>query len=422
MLRNPEGNGHLIRYNNDRNHLRWRERSRPVPQWARRTHLWRIRIRMPNEKEHLPIIGYDSRLCMFSYYQIHPTRINKTAGGPSSKDGVTAKVSETTCYYSIRTGSCLSFGAKLLRKACPKTPHHGFISSFLVLISTLGILRILSFMACHQLYVHTSSSSEGGECSLQDPREIHFKESLVLPRETALAFPREQAHVVSLHHLPTLTQNNWTLKFILTLTLHSLFALTRPLATSATTFRNLFQVAFDKRTKALQLQMRLVLVFKKGLSRFDSSTMQGHSMFSFWTTVCITQNCRSIFFPQDASQRNFSMPMGIQTKRLASNPDTQLMFLLGLLDSSRRHFRLQRPVFQSFFLTKAFERTNHFACNATPLMQTQLRIRHLTQIPNPQMLSLLKAKNLLERPHPQSAGTTKSQRQVGTRKHPKKKP
>ena len=29
--------------------------------------------------------------------------------------------------------------------------------------------------------------------------------------------------------------------------------------------------------------------------------------------------------------------------------------------------------------------------------------------------------NLLERPHPQSAGTTKSQRRVGTRKRPKKK-
>jgi hypothetical protein len=122
---------------------------------------------MPNEKENPPIIGYDLRLCMFSYYQIHHTSINKTAGGPSSEDGVTAKVSEATCYHSIQTGSCLSFGVKLLRKACPKTAHRRFISSFLVLISTLGIIGILSFMACHRLYVHTSSSSEGGERSLQ---------------------------------------------------------------------------------------------------------------------------------------------------------------------------------------------------------------------------------------------------------------
>jgi hypothetical protein len=65
-------------------------------------------------------------------------------------------------------GSCLSFGAKLLRKARPKTPHKGFISSILVLVSTLGILGILSFMACHRLYVHGSSSEGGDECSLGD--------------------------------------------------------------------------------------------------------------------------------------------------------------------------------------------------------------------------------------------------------------
>ena len=38
--------------------------------------------------------------------------------------------------------------------------------------------------------------------------EIHCKESLVLPRETVLAFLREQTHLVSLHHLLTLTQKN----------------------------------------------------------------------------------------------------------------------------------------------------------------------------------------------------------------------
>ncbi len=123
---------------------------------------------MPNKKETLPIKGYDSRLCMFSYYQIHSSSINKTAGGPSSEDGVTAQVSKTTCYQSIQTGFYLSFGAKLLRKARPKTPHRGFISSFLVLISTLGIIGILSIMACHRIYVHNSSSKGGSsESSFQ---------------------------------------------------------------------------------------------------------------------------------------------------------------------------------------------------------------------------------------------------------------
>jgi hypothetical protein len=88
---------------------------------------------------------------MFSYYQIHPTSINKTDGGPSSEDGVTAKVSKATHSQSIRNGSCLSLGAKLLHKARPKTPHCGLISLFLVLFSTLGILGILSAMACHRI-------------------------------------------------------------------------------------------------------------------------------------------------------------------------------------------------------------------------------------------------------------------------------
>ncbi len=71
---------------------------------------------------------------MFSFYHIHPTSINKTAGGPSSEDGVTAKVSEMTCHQSIQHGSCLSVGAKLLHKARPKTQHRGLISSCLILI------------------------------------------------------------------------------------------------------------------------------------------------------------------------------------------------------------------------------------------------------------------------------------------------
>jgi hypothetical protein len=184
-----------------------------------------------------------------------------------------------------------------------------------------------------------------------------FPFPMLLPRETPLAFPREQTH---------------TLKFILILTLHSLFAITQPLATYSTTFGNLSQVAFNKQTKASRLQMELVPVFKKGLLRFDSSTTQGHSIFLSWITVSIIQNLWSIFSPQDVSQKIFVMMIKIRTKRLASSLDTQLMFSLGLSDNSKRHFRLQCLVFQSFFLTKAFERTCVFACKLTLHIQMQL--------------------------------------------------
>ncbi len=108
---------------------------------------------------------------MFSYYQIYPTSINKTAGGPSSEDGVTANVSETTSHLSIWSGYFLFSGIKLLHKTRPKTPQRGFISSWLVFITTIGIFGILSIIACHQIYAHSGSSKGGQPANLIGPSE-----------------------------------------------------------------------------------------------------------------------------------------------------------------------------------------------------------------------------------------------------------
>jgi hypothetical protein len=67
--------------------------------------------------------------------------------------GVTNKVSVTTCSISVHHRSHLFLGVKLLCKLHPKVPPQGIISSFLVFLSTLGILAILSAIACHQLYL-----------------------------------------------------------------------------------------------------------------------------------------------------------------------------------------------------------------------------------------------------------------------------
>jgi hypothetical protein len=77
--------------------------------------------------------------------------INKTNGQPSSEDGFTNKVSETTQSLSAYHRSHLSLGAKILCKLCPTVPPQGIISSFLVLLSTMGILTVLLAIACHQL-------------------------------------------------------------------------------------------------------------------------------------------------------------------------------------------------------------------------------------------------------------------------------
>ncbi len=75
--------------------------------------------------------------------------INKTEGRPSSKDGITNKVSGTTTSISVHHRSHLSLGVKLLCKLCPKVPPKRIKSSVLVFLSILGILAILSAIACH---------------------------------------------------------------------------------------------------------------------------------------------------------------------------------------------------------------------------------------------------------------------------------
>jgi hypothetical protein len=115
--------------------------------------------------EEIPLRGYDSRLCMYSYYQIHPSSINKTNGGSSLEDGVTADVKSNTMTWNPRLASKLLSGIKILRKARPKAPPNGFISSFLVMLTTIGIIGILVGIKCsHILKANTPTltlASEG---------------------------------------------------------------------------------------------------------------------------------------------------------------------------------------------------------------------------------------------------------------------
>jgi len=62
-------------------------------------------------------------------------------------------------------------------------------------------------------------------------------------------------------------------------------------------------------------------------------------------------------------------------------------------------------------------------CNVGNLTQTKMDVEPASPLVCMKMrliLVSLQTSNLLECPHPQSAGTTKSQRRVGTRKRPKK--
>ena len=115
--------------------------------------------------------------------------------------------------------------------------------------------------------------------------------------------------------------------------------------------------------------MELALVYKKGLSRFASSTMREHNIYLSLITVFIIQNLGPIFFLRDVLLKIFSILMEIRTKRLVLNRDTRHMFSLGLLGNSRKRFQLQFLAFQRFYLMKDFVHTSCSICKLTLLMQ-----------------------------------------------------
>ncbi len=79
ILQNTEGHGRFVWYNDDKNQHCWRESACFGPPWARHKCQHCIYMQWSNtSSDALPIQGYNSRLCMFSFYQIHLTSINKT--------------------------------------------------------------------------------------------------------------------------------------------------------------------------------------------------------------------------------------------------------------------------------------------------------------------------------------------------------
>jgi hypothetical protein len=117
--------------------------------------------------------GYDSRLCMFSYYQIHPSSINKTDGGSSTENGVTSNVKSNTMTWHPRLALNLLSGLKIFQKAQPKTPPNGLISSFLVLLTTIGIITIFAGIKCsHILDSKTSTASKGDKTFMPSSKGV----------------------------------------------------------------------------------------------------------------------------------------------------------------------------------------------------------------------------------------------------------
>jgi hypothetical protein len=158
MLANPNGNGRFIS-SRDKHHHRWREQARFTPRWVQRCRWYRFYwSRSHSSQRETVILGYDSRLCMFSFYQIHPSSINKTDGGSSSECGVTADVKMSTKNWIQRGVTKYSWLFKTFKNSRSKYPPRGLISSFLIFLTTIGIITILTGMKCHQILSECPSS------------------------------------------------------------------------------------------------------------------------------------------------------------------------------------------------------------------------------------------------------------------------
>ncbi len=153
MLQEPEGSKQLIHYGKRENHYRWQERARPVPHWAWQKHSSCLRFHWsrPDTGVSSKIQRYDSRLCMFSFYQLHPTSINKTDGNSSSEDGVTVDTNASTNTTGSHWTSSFLSGVKLLWRGRPKRPTNGTISAFLIFIVAIGIFTILTVITCRNI-------------------------------------------------------------------------------------------------------------------------------------------------------------------------------------------------------------------------------------------------------------------------------
>ena len=79
--------------------------------------------------EVVPIVGYESRLCVFSYYQIDPPSINKTNVGTSAEDESSSESLEHAMAMTLYFASIYHSALDIIFQRCPKRPPDGIIAA-----------------------------------------------------------------------------------------------------------------------------------------------------------------------------------------------------------------------------------------------------------------------------------------------------
>jgi hypothetical protein len=172
-------------------------------------------------------------------------------------DGVTADVQNHSYSRKSWIASSFFFKTKTLRKKQSWTPPNGFISSFLISLTTMGNLTMLTGAKCHHILRSNQRAlslpvSKGFATSIFTPSE-GVSDSISLP---SLGDPVQDIQQPissfkdSLLPLQMANQRNAILKFTLILTQSSLFVTIQQLDIFVMMFESLFLVHFIKQTNA----------------------------------------------------------------------------------------------------------------------------------------------------------------------------
>ena len=98
------------------------------------------------------IVGYDSSLCMFSYYQMDRENINRCqTGSPRCDNDATKDATESASAFTEYYASTYFSATKIFCLKRPKEPPDGYIASLMVLIATIAIFSSFTIIASIRL-------------------------------------------------------------------------------------------------------------------------------------------------------------------------------------------------------------------------------------------------------------------------------
>ena len=128
----------------------------------RRRRLWKrlkhdtsyrdVRTSLVNKGPPGKIRGYDSKLCLFSFYQLDRNNMNKCENGSGRRgDNSNADAIETAMAFTEYFASTYCSAAKIFWLKRPAEPPDGHILSFLVLVATISIYFSITVAAAIRL-------------------------------------------------------------------------------------------------------------------------------------------------------------------------------------------------------------------------------------------------------------------------------